>query len=502
MKVIFTSSFSRITATVILGTVACCIMESKLPAAVNCSDPPAGLVGWWRAEGNANDSVAGNNGVMENVGFAAGKVSQAFAFDPQNFNPVRISIPDQPAFKLTSSLTIEGWVRPRGAGYCIFWRGDNRTGLDPYALSMQANNVLRFQIQDANNNVAFIDAPLAYDQWWHVAATLDGSSGAMKLYVNGALISQTNTVVRPMGDLDPSRDPALGIGNVGEHFNNFPFRGDIDEIALYSRALSSEEVQAIYNAGSSGKCFVQPVTPVCWSANGHCYEFVRADITWPDALAAAAGRNYQGLPGHLATITSAAENQFLTANFSTGVSSQFAWIAGREPADDGVWRWAAGPESGTQFSFWASPTAPFNYANWGGVEPNDNKSGEDYAMFNLGLVFNGIGNGQWADAIATPNYSDPVVGYLVEYEAAAPASNCVAAPSGLVSWWRAEKDALDTADGNHGTIASPSFATGQVGVAFDFIGNNNAVVADHPSLNPTNAITIECWVNARRLTTS
>jgi hypothetical protein len=82
------------------------------------------------------------------------------------------------------------------------------------------------------------------------------------------------------------------------------------------------------------------------------------------------------------------------------------------------------------------------------------------------------------------------------------AADCVPPSSGLVSWWRAESNADDAANGNNGTFTSPSFRSGQVGLAFDFNGNNNAVAADHLSLNPTNAITIECWVNARRLTAS
>src|SRR5208283_1896179 len=48
--------------------------------------------------------------------------------------------------------------------------------------------------------------------------------------------------------------PGIGIGNLNDGQNNFPFIGDIDEISLYSRALAAGEIQAIYNAGSAGKC--------------------------------------------------------------------------------------------------------------------------------------------------------------------------------------------------------------------------------------------------------
>ena len=226
--------------------------------ASGCVTPPAGLVGWWRGEGNGNDSAGTNNAyALPNVSFTNGVVGQAFAFDPENlpfgtYSGVRIA--DQPAYALTNSLSIEAWIRPRGDGYVIFYRGDNRSGLDPYTMSMGLNNILSFAITDANGNSAGVSAPLVYNQWWHVAGTLDGASGNLSLYTNGSLAAQITTTVRPFGALIPGDSPGIGIGNVNDGFNNFPFLGDIDEVSLYSRALSGAEIAAIYNAGSAGKC--------------------------------------------------------------------------------------------------------------------------------------------------------------------------------------------------------------------------------------------------------
>jgi len=66
----------------------------------------------------------------------------------------------------------------------------------------------------------------------------------------------------------------------------------------------------------------------------------------------------------------------------------------------------------------------------------------------------------------------------------------------MVGWWQAEGDAGDSFGVNGGTLVNgASFAPGQVGQAFAFNGNNQFVrVPDAPSLSPTNAITLECWV--------
>ena len=215
-----------------------------------------GIAGWWRGENNVNDAIYGNNGTVQNAGFTNGVVGRAFSNDPENYpygTYNGFDVPDQPAYQLTNSLSIEGWVRPRGDGYAIFWRGDSTPGYDPYFLSMQGNDTASFYITDMANNSVNVNGTLTYNVWHHVAATLDGTSGNMSLYVDGALASQINTPLRPYGALNPGLSPGIGIANVNDGQNNFPFTGDIDGFSLYSRALSASEVRAIYNAGDAGK---------------------------------------------------------------------------------------------------------------------------------------------------------------------------------------------------------------------------------------------------------
>jgi hypothetical protein len=249
-----------------------------------CYPVPSGLVGWWKADGNTVDSLAGNNGVMQLVDFTDGVVGQAFVFHYNYYPPhSRISVPDKPEFALTDSLSIEGWINSAGASGesgVILWRGDCRGGYDPYFFQMHGDNTLGFYIEDGSPSAASVSTstPLASNQWYHVAATLDGSTGDMCIYVNGSLAAKTNTTMRPFGPLIPSEQPCLGIGNVGTScWDYVPFNGKIDEISLYSRALSESEIAAIYNAGSSGKCF--ETAPV---ANAGSNQVVYA---WIDGLA-------------------------------------------------------------------------------------------------------------------------------------------------------------------------------------------------------------------------
>ena len=212
--------------------------------------PHDGLIGLWSAEGNAVDSVAGNNGQLNNISFTGGVVGQAFFCAPDNFpygTYCGVQIPDQPAYALTKSLTIEGWIRPRGNGYVIFFRGDHRPGLDPYCLSLDGHLNLTFGICGGDNSLgASVKTPVGLGAWIHAAGVLDDNTGTMSLYTNGVLAAQTTTTVRPFGPLQSDESPGIGIGNVNDGGNNFPFIGEIDELGLYDRALSVDEVNAIY----------------------------------------------------------------------------------------------------------------------------------------------------------------------------------------------------------------------------------------------------------------
>ncbi|HLX96621.1 MAG TPA: LamG-like jellyroll fold domain-containing protein [Verrucomicrobiae bacterium] len=214
-----------------------------------------GAVGWWRGESNAVavDSIYGNNGTLVNTYYTNGEVGQAFAFDPELYNPVRVAIQDLTAYQLTNSFSMEGWIRPRGTSAHFFWRGDNRNGLDPYELSMQDANSLGIYISSQTSGASAVTPFNSYNQWTHVAGTLDGNSGKLDIYTNGVFAAQTITAVRPFGALVKTDSPGVGIGNVNDGANNFPFWGDLDEMTLYSRALSASEIKTIYADGTNGK---------------------------------------------------------------------------------------------------------------------------------------------------------------------------------------------------------------------------------------------------------
>src|SRR5450432_2508431 len=72
-----------------------------------CDPPPAGIVSWWHAEGNAIDQVGGINGTLVgNTGYTNGEVGQAFNFDG-NGDGVQVSSATNLQLQ---DFTIETWI--------------------------------------------------------------------------------------------------------------------------------------------------------------------------------------------------------------------------------------------------------------------------------------------------------------------------------------------------------------------------------------------------------
>jgi hypothetical protein len=89
------------------------------------------------------------------------------------------------------------------------------------------------------------------NQFQHVALTYDKSSGVGKLYLNGVVVATAN-----LGNFMPQTSTSLALGaRPGAIY----WAGLLDEISLYNVTLTSSQIAAIYNAGSTGKCVSGPV---------------------------------------------------------------------------------------------------------------------------------------------------------------------------------------------------------------------------------------------------
>ena len=224
---------------------------------------PAGLVAWWKGERNAVDSVGNNNGVAYgNLSYPTGAVAYAFGLDAYSAN---VSVPDSPALRFTRTMSVEAWIMPTVSGArAIVGKWDMVTNVNQraYNLYLDANGYASFTVSADGSatscGLVTSDYPVPTNAWTHVAATYDGSN--LGLYLDGTLQA---TVPWTNGIYAGTDDVGIGgcVGGGGPGQVGAPFGGEIDEVSLYSSALTGVQIGSIYQAGSAGKEETDSCTP-------------------------------------------------------------------------------------------------------------------------------------------------------------------------------------------------------------------------------------------------
>jgi hypothetical protein len=205
-----------------------------------------GLVGWWKFdEGSGtvayDSSGNGNDGNLTNgPTWTIGKIGGALSFDGTNDY---VKIGASSVFDL-QRISISAWVKSdnfSNSGF-IFEKTTNGSVNSQYALFFE--NGLRFRNEVGADDVSFSVSSVG---WLFVTSTYDGTR--KKLFTNGLERNQVTWT----GTIPTSPSGVSAIGGFSqtshENWSNYIFNGLIDDVRIYDRALSAEEVQALYNLG-------------------------------------------------------------------------------------------------------------------------------------------------------------------------------------------------------------------------------------------------------------
>jgi subtilisin family serine protease/subtilisin-like proprotein convertase family protein len=235
---------------------------------------PRGAVAWWPViGGTASDIVGGHGGVMSGVGVLPGIVGNAFSFD--GVSSV-ITVPDAAVFDLTTDYTLEFWLNPDPAQqpFANIVRKEHAPDSSGFGIAMDGATNSNFYYAGWKNSGS---APgdecwtragfqLTPGMWQHVAVVK--TNATRLVYINGTLVGSatcagtTNTV---------------GVNNAPLEFGAWSgaagsaWKGLLDEMTVYNRALTPEEIGDIVLSGSFGKC-ADVIPPVTCSA-GAAFSF-------------------------------------------------------------------------------------------------------------------------------------------------------------------------------------------------------------------------------------
>ncbi|MFH1957286.1 MAG: LamG-like jellyroll fold domain-containing protein [bacterium] len=203
--------------------------------------PLQNLVGYWQLNDGLGSTAAdssgnGNNGtIYGGAGWTDGKYDGALDFDGSDDY---VDAGAATGFNITGNFTLGAWIKTDSMWDTrnIITKGDNA-----YGIQLENNNAVKFYC--GGGSLTTSDNAVANNVWAHVAAVYTGSM--MKIYINGTEKQSTGFWSNPQVTGETLK---IGRHSISGQF----FSGCIDEVFVYSRALSADEIAALYPGESAG----------------------------------------------------------------------------------------------------------------------------------------------------------------------------------------------------------------------------------------------------------
>ncbi|HHO59824.1 MAG TPA: LamG domain-containing protein, partial [Thiotrichales bacterium] len=212
------------------------------------------LSGWWKLDqcslaspGDVVDSSGnGNDGNPENgISLDSGKICNAGSFDGSDDY---VGLPGFP--NLTGSFTISAWIRPDviNKDQRIFADDENNSGGYAFSLGDGGDGRLRFFSRGISPVSLDSSTAISAGNWYYVVAVHDASSRTRQIFVNGSAVTSK-------ASYSGAWSTDAGTASIGGETNsagseavaNWRFDGLIDEIKIYERALTAEEISDYYS---------------------------------------------------------------------------------------------------------------------------------------------------------------------------------------------------------------------------------------------------------------
>ena len=206
--------------------------------------PPEGLVLYLPFDGDANDASGSENHpeIIGNESYVDGKFGQAMEFDGATYLEVQDNTAE--TFDGVSGFTVEVWVRQsthHDNGIVVKLTTAGQWWPCSYNLETWSDQLAYFGVN--TGAAGYATSPYPLDEWFHFVGLFD--NGNVHTYINGEI---GNSIVDP-GDTVADGELPVCIGCVGP--GAMLFIGELDEVAIYNRALTIEEIEADMESGIS-----------------------------------------------------------------------------------------------------------------------------------------------------------------------------------------------------------------------------------------------------------
>jgi len=228
--------------------------------------PTNGLIGWYPFNNNANDlSPSANNGVVTGATLTTDRNNlnnSAFFFETIGWNPGsilnEIFLPYINAYN-SNSISINCWIYPinwgwPGSGARIIGRfqfGYSNPNGQAWALELNSANtgsITSAVISQSQQQVIYTGNNIPTNQWSMLTLTFDGSQ--LKTYKNSLLISSVSAPLNFSLNTAGNSGISIGVSNQANGYW-YPYKGKIDDIGIWNRALTACEINQLYSSSLS-----------------------------------------------------------------------------------------------------------------------------------------------------------------------------------------------------------------------------------------------------------
>jgi len=219
-----------------------------------------GIVSYWKAEGNADDPISGNNGTFAANTYVTGQVGQAFSFDGANDY---VDIPYD--LEYSNSKTFVLWVNlgslpPSNKTLTFVRKREGNTSNCGYQVS-GSYNASPYDIhisycsagswREIHSNKTFSWT----DEWVFLGYVFDWENKEFTFYIKPET-EEFSIIKKPISVILPDDTANVTLG--WDSWTNYYMDGKLDEVAVYNRALTADEIKQHYQNGLVGKGYCQP----------------------------------------------------------------------------------------------------------------------------------------------------------------------------------------------------------------------------------------------------
>lgn len=199
------------------------------------------------------DLAGSNHGTLTNIGASSATSGWGATTHRGGYGEIRldgtndyVSIGDVPKLKFTSSFTIAQWFKNIGAvdAWLVAKSESNFSYLTAYT---NDNTPFQFALLVSSNGstlaIRYSATTLSSNIWYYGVGVYDAGATTLTVYLNGVNDNGTLSGTVPSSIFDSTNNVVIGTssGVLGEFFG-----GSVDDVRMYSRALSSSEVAVLY----------------------------------------------------------------------------------------------------------------------------------------------------------------------------------------------------------------------------------------------------------------